>query len=766
MKQRHIADYLLAAVLLVGFSQAASANEASKADDCSEFTNCFISTSFDIQEIPLFEKGDLATTTSVHEEEQSETIPSSNVEDVVTPSIEDHSSQSPFLSPKQSSVRLRNSEAFREAKSLNHELIKEYPPEVSNLLAEEAAAGNHPDAVSNECLNLNSIRIQGCTILQDEIQSIAEKYDDKVLTPEEITSLRDEITLLYIQAGYITSRAKYANADENSEGSPNLNSDGTLQLNIIEGYLHCIEIDVIFSGLYGRRIKNGNLNNEEACKTESEAGARSVDGSFDEQTYDNFAIDRVRSFVSRKIWPEVSTPLNINDLERQLRLLKNDTVARSFPLFENIETVLSRIEPENSSSEQNSHIRDGASRLRVTVTEALPFQLDVVANNYAPPSLGSERVDFQLNMLRPLGLLQDENIRIGRSFKTWAPITYGEELNISGSVDLPKIGRLFDFTPFRPGEIFDSVNINARYQYPINATRGVLQFRGQFSRDVITDNTFESLGLNADSRSVQVRYRQPVFRSLENELGLSLGFNFYHGQTFIFNDVPFPFGIGPNDEGVSRTSVFEFGQDYVRRGRNGSVLFLQSSFLLGTGLFNATSNDGNIPDGTFLSWLGQAQRWQRFNDRYTLLLKAKVQLTPDPLLPSEQFTIGGRNTVRGYRESAITGDNGFTASLENRIALILSENNSLEDGQNVERRPIVEIVPFFDVGAIWNDPDNPNDLPDQTFLASVGIGARWHLLDDFVVNLDYGVPLVKFDNRGNNLQDDGIHLGFAYQHKF
>lgn len=759
MKQQYLVNYLLATVLLAGFSQSARANEASQTTDCSEPIHCLAATNPDIQNTSLTEEETpVEATTVIEEQEQSEIIPSSNFINHVTPSTEELSTQSLFLSPEHS-ANLANIESLSEPQDLSPELTEELFISTDNHLGsnEVAAAdiaSNNANGVPDVCLNLPGIFIRGCTVLPDEIQATAEKYVGKVLTPEEITSLRDEITLLYIQAGYITSKAEYA--DVNGEGIPQLNSDGTLQLNIIEGYLYCIEVAVNFSWPYSERVE-GTQTTE--CKTETEAGASAVD-SIDRKFYREFVKDRVRSFISRQIWPEINTPLNINDLEEQLRLLKNDTVARSFPYFEEVETVLSRA----------GGLPDGASKLTVTVTEAPAFQLDVVANNYAPPSLGSERVDFQFNMLRPLGFLQDENIFHGpqgrRRLKSWAPITYGEELNISGSVDLPNLGRLFELTPWRPGEIFDSVNVNARYQYPVNATRGVIQFRGQFSRDIITDDTFESLNLNAESRSVQVRYRQPVFRSLENELGLSLGFNFYNGQTFIFNDVPFPFGIGPDDEGVSRTSVFEFGQDYVRRGRNGSVLFLQSSFQLGTGLFNATLNEGNIPDGTFLSWLGQAQRWQRFNERYTLLLKAKVQLTPDSLLPSEQFTIGGRNTVRGYRESALTGDNGFAASIENRIALILSENSNLEDGQNIERRPILEVIPFIDLGAIWNNPDNPNDLPDETFLASIGLGMQWRLSDEFVFNLDYGIPLIDFENKGNNLQDDGVHLGFAYQLKF
>jgi hemolysin activation/secretion protein len=43
------------------------------------------------------------------------------------------------------------------------------------------------------------------------------------------------------------------------------------------------------------------------------------------------------------------------------------------------------------------------------------------------------------------------------------------------------------------------------------------------------------------------------------------------------------------------------------------------------------------------------------------------QWTNDPLIPNEQYLTGGADSVRGYRESEVSGDRGARATLEVRF---------------------------------------------------------------------------------------------------
>ncbi len=136
-----------------------------------------------------------------------------------------------------------------------------------------------------------------------------------------------------------------------------------------------------------------------------------------------------------------------------------------------------------------------------------------------------------------------------------------------------------------------------------------------------------------------------------------------------------------------------------------------------------------------------------------LILQIDLQITPDSLLPSEQFLIGGGQTLKGYRQSARSGDNGFRASAEDRI--ILQRNGA---GQ-----PIFQIAPFFNMGAVWNRGDNPNFLLGQNFLMSFGTGLIWEPIKNLNMRLDYAIPITPIDDKGNNLQDKGVNFSFNYK---
>ncbi|MFP4101464.1 ShlB/FhaC/HecB family hemolysin secretion/activation protein [Coleofasciculus sp.] len=286
----------------------------------------------------------------------------------------------------------------------------------------------------------------------------------------------------------------------------------------------------------------------------------------------------------------------------------------------------------------------------------------------------------------------------------------------------------------------------------MNAKDGTLQLRTVIDRNKITEELFDTLNIEGETELYEVSFRQPLIRTLRQEFVLSLEFSYRDGQTFIFDNLPTPFGIGPDEDGVSRTSVFRFGQEYVKQDIQGGWS-LRSQFNIGTDFFDATTNDAPIPDSRFFSWFGQVQRIQILGENHLLIIAANLQLTPDSLLASEQFVIGGGQTLRGYRQNVRSGDNGFRVSIEDRITLERNETGL----------PTFQLAPFVDVGAVWNHPDNPNDQPDQTFLASLGLGLLWEPIPNLNIRLDYGIPFVDLDDRRENAQDEGFHFSVGYQ---
>ena len=129
-------------------------------------------------------------------------------------------------------------------------------------------------------------------------------------------------------------------------------------------------------------------------------------------------------------------------------------------------------------------------------------------------------------------------------------------------------------------------------------------------------------------------------------------------------------------------------------------------------------------------------------------LRGDVQLAADRLLSSDQFGLGGSQTVRGYRQDALLRDNGALISAEARFPIIRFGENSL-----------VQITPFLEAGTAWNfDGSQRGD----DVLVGTGFGLLWEQNDDLSVRVDWGIPLIDVDSSSNSLQDNGIYLSVRY----
>ena len=501
-----------------------------------------------------------------------------------------------------------------------------------------------PGSGQTQRFKISRIEVTGNSIFDQEINNIIEPLAGKLVTLEGLWNARDEITKLYLDAGYLTSGAVL---------EPQALEGGVVQIRVIEGQLE---------------------------------GDIKVEGT------SRLSQDYIRSRVGLG----VDTPLNVNDLEIQLRLLLAN------PLLDTVEPTL---KPGN---------QEGLSILTVKVTEADPFEGHLSFDNYSPPSVGSERLGASVRFQNFSG--------------------FGDEIAA-------------DYYRSTTG---GSNIVDVAYRVPLSPHGGTLQLAAQINRNEITQSPLDELGIEGESERYEINYRQPIVRSPTEELALSLGFAFQDGQTFVF-DQPTSFGIGPDEDGNSRTRVVQFGQDYVLRDPQGAWSF-RSLFNIGTGLFNATRNSDSIPDGQFFSWLAQAQRAQRLAQDNLLIVRLDLQLTPNSLLPSEQFVIGGGQSVRGYQQNVRSGDNGVRFSVEDRITVMRDKTAAY----------LLQFAPFIDLGAVWNNSENPNPQSDQRFLAGAGLGILWQPIQDLNIRLDYGLPFIDLDDRGDNLQDDGFYFTIDY----
>jgi len=206
-------------------------------------------------------------------------------------------------------------------------------------------------------------------------------------------------------------------------------------------------------------------------------------------------------------------------------------------------------------------------------------------------------------------------------------------------------------------------------------------------------------------------------------------------------------------QGESVVSALRFAQEAVYRTSE-QVIAARSRFSAGVDALGATINESGLPSGKFFAWLGQFQWVRRLPVLDSqLILRADTQLTSDSLLGLEQFAVGGRYTVRGYRENTFVRDNAVVVSLEARVPMV----------RNVRWADYLELAPFFDYGRAWN-ANPPGDHPAD--ISSAGIGLRWGARIPAAIPLRtqlevyWGRPFRNIQTTGGNLQDRGIHLQF------
>jgi hemolysin activation/secretion protein len=122
-------------------------------------------------------------------------------------------------------------------------------------------------------------------------------------------------------------------------------------------------------------------------------------------------------------------------------------------------------------------------------------------------------------------------------------------------------------------------------------------------------------------------------------------------------------------------------------------------------------------------------------------LRAIGQLASTNLLPSEQFSLGGSTTVRGYKERIITGDLGytFTHELQQRLP-------SLPLGKHLPKLDLAGVF-FWDYGRSIVKKPLLGEMKSQ-YLASVGGGLRAQIATNFSAVIDYGYQLEKVEVPG------------------
>jgi hemolysin activation/secretion protein len=379
--------------------------------------------------------------------------------------------------------------------------------------------------------------------------------------------------------------------------------------------------------------------------------------------------------------------LNVNIMQERIRLLLTD------PLFDRINA---RLLPGATL---------GSAVAEIDVSRARSFHAQVFANNYLAPSLGS-------------GL-------IGVS---------GVARNVTGW------GDALEATVQANG---DTNHYDLAWSLPILAGPTVLDLRFGRGASAVVEEPFSQLNIRSNVSSQQIGISHPFFAETRRQLNLGVTYGERRNSTTLDGE-PFSFTPGEID-GKTTVRDWSFYQDLVHRFDR-HVLAMRSTFVWGRNNLSDLPLTGKPPRNYSL-WVGQIQTVSNLTDTgVQLIMRGNLQYTSDHLVPLERLGIGGRYSVRGYRENQLVRDSGYILSAEIVYPVFSNE---------AEKQRLA-IVPFLDLGRGANEDEPANRL------ASIGVGfqGRWGGLEGelFLAKRLKTLPT----EPGSNLQDRGIHLQVRY----
>jgi len=443
-------------------------------------------------------------------------------------------------------------------------------------------------------------------------------------------------------------------------------------------------------------LKDQRIENGEITYHIIEGTVKDIEVDGNKRLKDSFVSNRIRLSTG-----DGKTPFNINKLQTRLKILKQE------PVIENINTYI------------KPGLNPGEAKLKVDVKETYPWDIKIDCHNHNSPGIGSYRGDIKLKYLNVSG---------------WA-----------------------DSFAFNYGGTEGLHNIFTAYHLPINRLDTKLKFELNYSQTKVVSKTYSPLDIKGDTTSITLGLSHFIYRtpSTEFSLGVNLEKRISHTE-MLGNRINFSKGVV---DGTSQVSIGQLTQQWLHRSLN-QVIAIHSSFNIGLDMMDATIHDDeSIPDGKYMTWLGQIQwiRGLKFLNSQ-LITRLDMRITDDPMLAIEKFSIGGFSTVRGYRENLIVSDNGYIASMEWRIPVGkiqfpgLSEKTT--DGQII-------IAPFFDYGKGDNHDDETELEPDLIY--SAGLGFRWQIKSSLFAELYLGKALKNVDiEADSDIQDDGVHFFMSY----
>lgn len=330
---------------------------------------------------------------------------------------------------------------------------------------------------------------------------------------------------------------------------------------------------------------------------------------------------------------------------------------------------------------------EGTADITLRVEDELPVHFGLDYNNYGTVETGENRV--------------------GLTFEAGNLLQQADLLSLRGVVGFPARQNTF---------------YQLNYQTPLNQDGTALTLGYANGAFAVSQGLGAILDVRGDADIYNVAISHALNRELQfsSNLGLALSHKFIRNN-FFGGQVPFS-----RDE--YNSARFTYQADW--RSPSGRTL-LQAAYTQGLG---GTSADDPLvsragASGGFGKFNLDLARIQTFDTGLYGLLRASGQWATQPLYVAEQFAVGGPDTVRGYSQAELLGDNAYVVSAELRWS-------PFEDDLDA-----FQVSTFIDHGGVGLRRPLPGDLPRGSSLTGAGFGFRFGLEDKATLRLDLGFPL-------------------------
>ncbi|HEY5071563.1 MAG TPA: ShlB/FhaC/HecB family hemolysin secretion/activation protein [Caulobacteraceae bacterium] len=299
------------------------------------------------------------------------------------------------------------------------------------------------------------------------------------------------------------------------------------------------------------------------------------------------------------------------------------------------------------------------------------------------------------------------------------------------------------------------------YSAPVFGTGSFIDARAAFDDAAVVDENLRALNIRSSESSFEIGLSDRLVDTplTPNALGdgwrparsLTVGIHLEHRlSTSTLLGQPFSFSPGAVN-GRTELNVLRGALDWVERGER-QVIAASATASLGVNGTESSVPDLPTPDPNFTTILVQLNYARRLGaGGLEFRARAAGQWASGLLYSMERFSVGGQESVRGYRENLLLADSGVLGSVE--LSCPVGAGRGWCAGRSEDWRT-VRISVFVDGAAVHNEVA---PQPDPKSIASVGFALAWTPSAAVSTRLIFAQALVKAPVSGvADLQDRGV----------